>query len=127
MREATALGLCALEKRTRGLSIVSNLILLSPVTDDMKLPRTDISTVNDLPPETVQAIARLASDAKDNEALAPRRQKTPKGSPKRGSPVIKNKATKCDKRLQPLKTTGMMLSSIQPPANSIKRSQIDTI
>ncbi|KAG8666626.1 hypothetical protein FPOAC2_11742 [Fusarium poae] len=75
--------------------------------------------LNDLPPETVQAIARLASDAKDNEALAPRRQKTPKGSPKRGSPVIKNKATKCDKRLQPLKTTGPKSTPSESPLTRV--------
>ncbi|CEI39788.1 unnamed protein product [Fusarium venenatum] len=88
----------------------------------MRLPRTDVSAVNDLPPETVQALSRMARDTKDDKDdkdLAPRRKKTPKGSPKRGAPVNSSKpiATKCDKRLQSPKTTSPKSTPSESPLN----------
>ncbi|KAL6924138.1 hypothetical protein FSST1_001412 [Fusarium sambucinum] len=83
----------------------------------MRPPRTDMSTVNDLPPETVQALSRMARDAKDDKDLAPPRKKTPKGSPKRGAPVNSSKpiAKKCDKRLQSPKTTSPKSTPSESP------------
>ncbi|RGP73952.1 hypothetical protein FSPOR_1646 [Fusarium sporotrichioides] len=75
--------------------------------------------LNDLPPETVQALSRLARDTNDDKALSPRRKKTPKGSTQ-SPPGVSDKtiSTTRDTRL---KTTSHKSTPFESPLDRVDK------